>query len=680
MGKHAKEIQKNEQAQSDDTASQTLKLAIEIVSATKLSENDFWSKAALGLSLQRHLKQDARLSVNIAFENSRGLSEIFNEYIHQVADDAILVFIHDDVWIDEVNFSDAVIAGLENFDVIGVAGNRRRVPNQPAWAFIDNQLTWDDKSNLSGRIANGKNAYGQVSDFGTVPAECELVDGIFLAAKKSSLKQNMVQFDAQFDFHFYDMDFCRSARKAGLRLGTWPVNLTHQSGGSFGSKNWNAKYQRYLNKWEAPAASNGITLSPHELSDKEQELQQAINDVLQTALSHQNDGQLKQAEHIYLEILKIQPKHAAANHALGLMEINLIGALAALPRLKIAVIEKPENEPFWVSYIDALMQSGPADSVADALELGLKYGLRSETAQALAADFVTILESKMASRQDLAAAPAIGIHIHQIYYSKQTQRDNDSGFIGLDNLANPRPDWSEYWSIRNYLQKTPLNEDGYYGFFSPRFKSKTNLDAAAVHEFVNAFSDEADVFLFSPYFDQSAFFLNVFEQGERGHPGIMTTFQACVAMIAPDVNLATLVMDSRNTVYCNYIVAKPAFWKVWLESCELIFAIAEENKSVLALSLNTSTKYHGGVAPNKVFVIERIASLLLSTQPHWKMKAYYPTRLPYSKTTIAKYPHELLLMDALKIASVSQAYPDQYLSMFSQIRQSILSSIEKAKS
>ena len=102
--------------------------SIAIISATRLSENYFWSKAALGLSLQRHLKQDARLSVNIAFENSRGLPEVFNEYIHQVADDAILVFIHDDVWIDEVNFSDAVIAGLENFDVIGVAGNRRRVP------------------------------------------------------------------------------------------------------------------------------------------------------------------------------------------------------------------------------------------------------------------------------------------------------------------------------------------------------------------------------------------------------------------------------------------------------------------------------------------------------------------------------------------------------------------------
>lgn len=150
-----------------------------------------------------------------------------------------------------------------------------------------------------------------------------------------------------------------------------------------------------------------------------------MNNLLQKALELQNNGQIEQAKHIYLEILEIQPKDAAANHALGLMEINLNGALAALPRLEIAVMEKPEIEQYWVSYIGALMQSGPADSVADAFELGLKYGLSNEVAQALAADFVTILESKMASRQDLTSAPAIGIHIHQIYDSEQTQRDNE---------------------------------------------------------------------------------------------------------------------------------------------------------------------------------------------------------------------------------------------------------------
>jgi GT2 family glycosyltransferase len=45
------------------------------------------------------------------------------------------------------------------------------------------------------------------------------------------------------------MDFCRTARLAGLRLGTWPICLTHQSGGAFGSGRWNAQYRLYQRKW-----------------------------------------------------------------------------------------------------------------------------------------------------------------------------------------------------------------------------------------------------------------------------------------------------------------------------------------------------------------------------------------------------------------------------------------------
>ena len=40
------------------------------------------------------------------------------------------------------------------------------------------------------------------------------------------------------------------------------------------------------------------------------------------------------------------------------------------------------------------------------------------------------------------------IYAYQIYYSEQTRDALDPGFLPLDNLANPRPDWREYWPIR----------------------------------------------------------------------------------------------------------------------------------------------------------------------------------------------------------------------------------------
>jgi hypothetical protein len=76
-----------------------------------------------------------------------------------------------------------------------------------------------------------------------------LLDGVFTAARKQTLQNKSVRFDPQFDFHFYDLDFCRSVHAAGLTMGTWPVDLTHQSGGAFGSPRWHALYERYREKW-----------------------------------------------------------------------------------------------------------------------------------------------------------------------------------------------------------------------------------------------------------------------------------------------------------------------------------------------------------------------------------------------------------------------------------------------
>ena len=221
---------------------------IEIVSATRKPENEFWQGTALGLSLAR-LGHDKRLVPHIAFANKRGLPEIYNARIHAAGGAEILVFVHDDVWIDDYFLADRVIEGLRDFDVLGVVGNRRRVPGQPAWAFTDLKFNWDDRANLSGAIAHGQNPFGPVSSFGPAPADCELLDGVFIAANKSDLLECEVAFDPRFDFHFYDMDFCRTARKQGLRLGSWPICLTHQSAGSFGTPQWSRKHQVYVEKW-----------------------------------------------------------------------------------------------------------------------------------------------------------------------------------------------------------------------------------------------------------------------------------------------------------------------------------------------------------------------------------------------------------------------------------------------
>lgn len=222
---------------------------IEIVTATRLSADEFWNSSALGISMRR-LSFDNRFSVQVAPSNRAGLAEVYNTRISPANRSQIVVFVHDDVWIDDYFLADRLLAGLEAFDVIGVAGNRRRSPRQRAWHYVSAPGQQQDRDGLSGAIAHGKTPFGRISSYGPAPAECELLDGVFLAARLRTLLDRSVRFDPLFDFHFYDLDFCRSARRAGLRLGTWPICLTHQSiGGAFESAPWLNAHAKYLQKW-----------------------------------------------------------------------------------------------------------------------------------------------------------------------------------------------------------------------------------------------------------------------------------------------------------------------------------------------------------------------------------------------------------------------------------------------
>jgi len=216
---------------------------IEIVSATRCNAEEF-KQTPLAQSLSR-LGHDPRLRVHVTLSNSAGLPEIYNRRIQESAHD-ILVFVHDDVWIDDYFLADRVIDGLELYQVIGVAGNTRLVDSHVAWHL--NQGEWDFP-HLSGSVAHGATPFGQVSRYGDSPQKCELLDGVLLAARRSVLLEKGLCFDTRFSFHFYDLDFCRTARQSGLSVGTWPIAITHKSGGAFGSAQWTQALSVYKAKW-----------------------------------------------------------------------------------------------------------------------------------------------------------------------------------------------------------------------------------------------------------------------------------------------------------------------------------------------------------------------------------------------------------------------------------------------
>ncbi len=266
------------------------------------------------------------------------------------------------------------------------------------------------------------------------------------------------------------------------------------------------------------------------------------------------------------------------------------------------------------------------------------------------------------------------VHLHLIAYNQASRAAIGPGWLVLDNMANPRPDWFEYGPIRDHLLNQPLDEQAFYGFFSPKFSAKTGLSHEQVQAFVREHEHEADVLLFSPQPDMGAFFLNVFEQGETFDAGLIDAYGAFLQHIGRPVPLRQLVMDTRQVVFSNYFVARPAFWREWLTLNEALFAICEGEPTPLQQALTLKTTYPGpggdGVQ-RKVFLQERAASLLLATQPQWKSVPHDPFGMGWSMSRLRQFPHDAFASDALKRAWRDTGWPE-YLQAFSALRQKLL--------
>ena len=268
------------------------------------------------------------------------------------------------------------------------------------------------------------------------------------------------------------------------------------------------------------------------------------------------------------------------------------------------------------------------------------------------------------------------LHLHQIAYSAATQAAIPPGWLVLDNLANPRPDWFEYGPIRHFLlhPAQPLDENAWYAFFSPKFCAKTGLSLQDVEQFVRAHEADTDVFLFSPQPDMGAFFLNVFEQAETFDAGLIDAYSAFLEHIGRPAPLRTLVMDSRQVVFSNYFIARPAFWRAWLALNEPLYAICEGDgtgaEAALKAGLTPPTSYSGpnGAAQRKVFLMERAASLILATQPQWRSRAHNPYGFGWSVSRFREHPTEAVISDALKMAWRDHRFP-QYMQAFMAVRE-----------
>ena len=160
-----------------------------LVSATRHSQPDFERSAWLAASLRRAASVWP-LRLRLFANNTQGLPLCYNQAIDEAADDDVLVFVHDDVYLDDWMLGQHLMAALAQFDVVGVAGNTRCQPRQLAWHCLPPVPSADgihvvrewDTPHLSGFVAHGAPLKSKVQGYGPVPQPVALLDGVLLAA------------------------------------------------------------------------------------------------------------------------------------------------------------------------------------------------------------------------------------------------------------------------------------------------------------------------------------------------------------------------------------------------------------------------------------------------------------------------------------------------------------------
>ncbi len=266
--------------------------------------------------------------------------------------------------------------------------------------------------------------------------------------------------------------------------------------------------------------------------------------------------------------------------------------------------------------------------------------------------------------------------IFQIYYNDETRGILDPAFIPLDNTENKRPDWFEFWVIRHFLKSNHLEQDTFYGFLSPNFIKKTGLNGADVKKIIREAPSNTDVILLSSFTHDLAIHKNPFLQGDIVQPGLLNASQHFFDRVGVNVNLKSMVTSISNSVFSNYIVAKSAFWFQWLKLADQFYDFVENDKFDKKYDLKALVPYANRSEQVKVFVQERLATIVLQN----KFEIYIPEKIRSFQMYDFNSRNLLIYLDRLKnsyINTGNEHFIDEYEDIIKRI---FAANIENVKS
>lgn len=167
----------------------------------------------------------------------------------------------------------------------------------------------------------------------------------------------------------------------------------------------------------------------------EQQLEQDIALVLQTALAHHHKEEFDDAEALYKAILDARPAHTDVLYNLGVLYVQRKQPADALPYLEAALGGAPDNGQFWVAYINALIDAEQIPAAWLALEMGQQRGLKGPAVNGL----ITRMAYDGKQLSTAAVAPKVQVSITAESAGTRTAGSADNKAAAAIDTRRPNP-------------------------------------------------------------------------------------------------------------------------------------------------------------------------------------------------------------------------------------------------
>jgi hypothetical protein len=200
-----------------------------------------YNNSLLAQSIKR-LRQNVKIQINEVGRdaNIEGLSKTYNRFLKSLDNkDYVgntfgskydyLIFVHDDVYIDDLEIFNKLDEAFKQYDIVGLAGGLEpEIKPLCLWHHMCKRENWRGRV---GHFDDKGNKF--ITDFGKTPSRVCVLDGLFLAVNLKKVRETSWKFNETDcgKFHLYDIASSLDANAAGLKLGVWPILVYHHSPG-----------------------------------------------------------------------------------------------------------------------------------------------------------------------------------------------------------------------------------------------------------------------------------------------------------------------------------------------------------------------------------------------------------------------------------------------------------------